>query len=251
MKKTGRNDPCPCGSGKKFKHCHLGREDELLNLGMAEFTHEQSARITALPQVWFSRSRELLDDLDLPALTGSTLGIRMIDLGSYLELGFSGRSTAADGAGGLMVNVFKTRLTDPDNVYLALSPRIGDSALIHQLAHALDFMGGSGLMPGLCRALSYEIGIPAEHLDHPAEFAGWYRLLAERFSIRPDADDSIILFLYEHKKLISGKDISSGDKVVLKKRSESILSFLSEKSFEIDEIIRELPGYIGTRTRKE
>ena len=21
-KKVGRNDPCPCGSGKKFKHCH-------------------------------------------------------------------------------------------------------------------------------------------------------------------------------------------------------------------------------------
>jgi preprotein translocase subunit SecA len=20
--KTGRNDPCPCGSGKKFKACH-------------------------------------------------------------------------------------------------------------------------------------------------------------------------------------------------------------------------------------
>jgi preprotein translocase subunit SecA len=20
--KAGRNDPCPCGSGKKFKHCH-------------------------------------------------------------------------------------------------------------------------------------------------------------------------------------------------------------------------------------
>jgi hypothetical protein len=25
----GRNDPCPCGSGKKFKKCHLGREAEL------------------------------------------------------------------------------------------------------------------------------------------------------------------------------------------------------------------------------
>jgi preprotein translocase subunit SecA len=23
--KVGRNDPCPCGSGKKFKNCH-GRE---------------------------------------------------------------------------------------------------------------------------------------------------------------------------------------------------------------------------------
>jgi preprotein translocase subunit SecA len=25
-KKVGRNDPCPCGSGKKFKACH-GKED--------------------------------------------------------------------------------------------------------------------------------------------------------------------------------------------------------------------------------
>jgi uncharacterized protein YecA (UPF0149 family) len=24
--KVGRNDPCPCGSGKKYKKCH-GRED--------------------------------------------------------------------------------------------------------------------------------------------------------------------------------------------------------------------------------
>lgn len=22
MEKVGRNDPCPCGSGKKFKKCH-------------------------------------------------------------------------------------------------------------------------------------------------------------------------------------------------------------------------------------
>jgi preprotein translocase subunit SecA len=22
MPKAGRNDPCPCGSGKKYKHCH-------------------------------------------------------------------------------------------------------------------------------------------------------------------------------------------------------------------------------------
>jgi preprotein translocase subunit SecA len=27
--KLGRNDPCPCGSGKKFKNCHMGRENEL------------------------------------------------------------------------------------------------------------------------------------------------------------------------------------------------------------------------------
>ena len=26
MQKTGRNDPCPCGSGKKYKHCCLEKE---------------------------------------------------------------------------------------------------------------------------------------------------------------------------------------------------------------------------------
>lgn len=33
--KIGRNDPCPCGSGKKFKNCHLGRESELLAMAPA------------------------------------------------------------------------------------------------------------------------------------------------------------------------------------------------------------------------
>src|ERR1035438_8030195 len=28
MGKIGRNDPCPCGSGKKYKHCHWGKEQE-------------------------------------------------------------------------------------------------------------------------------------------------------------------------------------------------------------------------------
>jgi tetratricopeptide (TPR) repeat protein len=30
--KPGRNAPCPCGSGKKYKQCHLGREDEIMHL---------------------------------------------------------------------------------------------------------------------------------------------------------------------------------------------------------------------------
>jgi len=24
--KVGRNEPCPCGSGKKYKHCCMGKE---------------------------------------------------------------------------------------------------------------------------------------------------------------------------------------------------------------------------------
>ena len=28
MPRTGRNDPCPCGSGKKFKHCCASKTDQ-------------------------------------------------------------------------------------------------------------------------------------------------------------------------------------------------------------------------------
>jgi hypothetical protein len=29
MPRPGRNDPCPCGSGKKFKHCCASKKDRL------------------------------------------------------------------------------------------------------------------------------------------------------------------------------------------------------------------------------
>ena len=32
MQKVGRNEPCPCGSGKKFKKCHSGKLEELATL---------------------------------------------------------------------------------------------------------------------------------------------------------------------------------------------------------------------------
>jgi len=28
---AGRNDPCPCGSGKKYKKCHIGAERHALS----------------------------------------------------------------------------------------------------------------------------------------------------------------------------------------------------------------------------
>jgi len=29
MMKLGRNDPCPCGSGKKYKRCCYGKDTEV------------------------------------------------------------------------------------------------------------------------------------------------------------------------------------------------------------------------------
>ena len=47
--KIGRNDMCPCGSGKKFKFCHEGRENELFALlqGRGPASVQQPASISA------------------------------------------------------------------------------------------------------------------------------------------------------------------------------------------------------------
>lgn len=32
----GRNQPCPCGSGKKFKHCHLEKMNASIRAGVVQ-----------------------------------------------------------------------------------------------------------------------------------------------------------------------------------------------------------------------
>ncbi|HUQ51722.1 MAG TPA: SEC-C metal-binding domain-containing protein [Gammaproteobacteria bacterium] len=54
----GRNDPCPCGSGKKFKHCHALKQDRL-SLGT---------------RIWFVLIGAML-------LFGAWLAVTTIDIG--------------------------------------------------------------------------------------------------------------------------------------------------------------------------
>jgi hypothetical protein len=254
MKKIGRNDPCPCGSGKKFKNCHLGREDELTLDGMGEFSPEMSAQITELPNVWYGRSREMADELDIQKLTGVIAGVKFIDLDAYKGLDLFDQRTKGkeqEGTGGVFVNVLKTRKTDPDNLYLAISPQISDSALVHQLAHVLDYLGGSKLVPGLAKPISFDMGVPVEHIEHPHEFGYWLESLQQKFDVELDADDTIILYLYKNEMLIKGADIERQDPMIVKSKSDRIMRFLSEHSAEIDALICERPGYIGSRVKKD
>jgi SEC-C motif len=254
MNKIGRNDPCPCGSGKKFKKCHLGREEDLIQEGMSEFTVEMSRKITALPEVRYGRSSEMIDGLDLADLTGTHVGIRFIDLLAYERLNLSGGESQGPGravTGGVVVNLHKTAKTDPDHIYIAITPGIGDSALIHEMAHVLDYLAGSKTMPGLAKPLSFELGIPVEHIEHPHEFGHWLTYLKEKFDVSLDADDAIISYLYDHGLLIEGADIKDQNARVIQTKSEQMLRFLSEHSTELDGLICERPGYIGSRVKKD
>lgn len=255
MRKIGRNDACPCGSGKKFKKCHLGREDELVHEGMGEFSLEMSRQITALPQVDYGRCSEMVAALDIEKLTGSRMGVRFIDFSAYDELNFSGGRGGTNrregGSRGVVVNIQKTAKSDPDHIYVAVTPSIGESCLIHEIAHVLDFLGGSKIIPGFAKPLSFELGIPLEHIEHPHEFGYWLTYLQKNFNVELDADDMIVAYLFEHGLLIKGVDIEAQNVLTLRTKSEQILRFLSERSAEIDAMICERQGYIGSRVKKD
>lgn len=48
LSKIGRNDMCPCGSGKKYKKCCLGKETSAVESIMRLVTTEESAATVAV-----------------------------------------------------------------------------------------------------------------------------------------------------------------------------------------------------------
>jgi hypothetical protein len=250
MEKIGRNDPCPCGSGKKFKHCHLGREDELFFMQTQKLKKDVAEKITSLPQVNYGRSKEMADSLDIKELTGNTniSRIKFVDFAAYVELESFDKGNLGVRqykAAGLIVNPMKTEEKDPNTLYIAITPNIHDSTLIHELAHALDFLGGSGLLPGMAFQLCLESRISQDHLDHPREFGDWLDYLKNRFHVKLDAEDTIISYLHTHDMLIEGSLVKSGDVRKIASHSAHMTKFLTGHRDEIDALIKNRIGYMA------
>ena len=247
MKKIARNEPCPCGSGKKFKKCHLGREDELIVRTMAASQQEVGAKITNLPEVRYGRSKEIMEGIDIQALTGKTLRVRLVDLAAYRALtGFEEEATGERSSASQIINPKKTKKSDPDALFIALTPNINDSTLIHQIAHILAFLKDSVPLPGTYSRISEETHIPVEHLDHPKEFADWLDFLRDRFDVKLDAEDTIVSFLNENGILLTRQEAKGREGQFLISRSARIFDFLREHQQEIDLLIRHREGYVGS-----
>ncbi len=45
LKTTGRNDTCPCGSGKKYKKCHLAEDEAAKHAELAKAAEEREAAL--------------------------------------------------------------------------------------------------------------------------------------------------------------------------------------------------------------
>ena len=84
MPKIGRNDPCPCGSGKKYKHCCL-QKDQAAELAVLAAKRAQidaqRADSDARIQGYRSGSPPEVDDLD----EASNAVIDLIDAGRLDE----------------------------------------------------------------------------------------------------------------------------------------------------------------------
>jgi hypothetical protein len=250
MRKIGRNEACPCGSGKKFKNCHMGREEALWTIETQRMKEEIAQKITALSEADYGSAKAFSEELDLKGISGnaSFQEIKFIDFDAYVKLESfdKGNLESMDHrCGALIVNPKKTESTDPGNIYMAITPNIDDSSLIHELAHVLDFLGGSGLLPGSAFGIGMAMQIPMDQLDHLKEYGDWLDYLAERFSIQLNAEDMIISYLNKHDMLIEASLLKNKDMDGILERSRKMTAFLVKNKLAINELIKDRIGYLG------
>jgi len=245
-----RNDPCPCGSGKKFKRCHLGREQELFGNLLDPDPGTLGLAITRLPACNHPRAEQMAAGLELFSAAGKRLNVKLVDLAAFRALNPQGQGSGPAGPGGVLISPQKTRPFDPNHVYIALSPDAGNSTVIHQLAHAADLLEGSGLPPGWGQDLAAKTGLPVELLEHPQEFGDRLLKLAAEFAVELDAEDEIIAILARRQLLLPGSLIAAAKRQELTTAAEKTLRYMQENQAEIDARIRRLPGYAGKRPPK-
>jgi len=243
--KIERNDPCPCGSGKKFKKCHLGRESELVAERINLDPYQAAQLILGLPECEHPRAAQMAASLKPASPAGKEYVIQIKDLAAYLALGLYGQESSPQGEGGVLINPQKTRVMAPGQIFLALSPRAHDSTVVHQLAHCADLVNGSSLPPGRGQVLAHETGLPVELLEHPQEFGDQLLELAQRFQVELDAEDEIVAFLARHQMLLPGRLVAEGQSEPLVEAAEKSLRFLRENQDELDARIRHRAGYTG------
>jgi len=245
LSNIGRNDPCPCGSGKKFKRCHLGREKDLIPDKLTQDPAQVALAITRLPACDHPRAASLAAALNLTSPAGKQLSIKLVDLAAYAGLQAGAQDAPRAARGGVLINPQKTRVLDPEHLYLALSPDADDSTILHQLAHAADLVGGSSLPPGRAGQMAQESRVPVELLEHSQEFGDQLLELAERFQVELDAEDEIVAFLARRRMLLPGRLIAAGNGAELVAAAEKTMRLLQEAKEEINARIKGRAGYAG------
>jgi hypothetical protein len=211
---------------------------------MKEDQSDVGRKIVALPEVHYGRSREFVEGLTIENLTGKRMGIKFIDFSDYVNI-TGEQASHKQVSASQIINTSRTEELDPDHIYIAITPDINDSTLVHQLAHVIGFLKGSFPLPGEQILLAEAKEMPAEHVDHPQEFGELLVRFRKQFDIELDAEDWIIAYLARNEVLIPSEELAAGDSETLLYRSAMILNYLREHGEEVDEEIKARDGYIG------
>lgn len=95
MTKVGRNDPCPCGSGQKYKRCCLAKDEAQAREVRTAVNAELQARVEAVQQLL--DVEDPLDDFDAETFTDeSNAVIDLIDAGKLNEAERAARALLAN-----------------------------------------------------------------------------------------------------------------------------------------------------------
>jgi hypothetical protein len=241
----GRNDPCPCGSGKKFKKCHLGREAEIKAERLNLDPFDAAKLIVALPECQHAKAAEMVAALEVTSKAGKRLSVKLKDLAGYLQLGLYGQEADPGALGGVLINPQRTRLLDPEGIYLALSPQADESTVIHQLAHIVDLVQGSGLEPAKSAEAARASGLPGELVEHPQEFGDTLLDLSSRLGVELDAEDEIVAILARRQLLLPSSLIAGAQRESLVAAAEKALRYLRDNQDEVNARIKGRRGYMG------
>jgi hypothetical protein len=79
MAKIGRNDRCPCGSGKKYKHCCMARDEAATRERLAAAATATTATATA------QHDPHLCDDCNEQLDTAANAVLALIDARKFAE----------------------------------------------------------------------------------------------------------------------------------------------------------------------
>jgi tetratricopeptide (TPR) repeat protein len=95
MTKVGRNDPCPCGSGQKYKRCCLAKDAVQAREVRTAVNAELQARVEAVQQLL--EVEDPLDNFDAETFTAeSNAIIDLIDAGKLDEAERAARALLAN-----------------------------------------------------------------------------------------------------------------------------------------------------------
>src|SRR5262249_29355107 len=73
--KTGRNDPCPCGSGRKYKHCCLEKDQAAEHAQFARAAAVAAEAAAAREQERQARTQLLQEEHDLAAASNAVIDL--------------------------------------------------------------------------------------------------------------------------------------------------------------------------------